>query len=85
MIANVSNSSSAQPTGPSKPVSGKAGQKGLRQTPKDVVHISGAGQSALQEATETREQTEKEAMSGDIQAQRLLAREAAEKAAEQMK
>ncbi len=81
MITNVSVSNAAQPPDLSKPVNGKPAQAGAKQEPKDSVRISSAGQSALQEATETHEQTVKEAMSGDIQAQRLLAREAAEKAA----
>jgi hypothetical protein len=51
---------------------------------QDTVHLSGAAQSqlsamkaAVQEASETPEQTAKEAQSGDLQAQRLMAREAA--------
>ena len=42
----------------------------------DTVKISVAAQ-ALQEATETQAQTTKEAGSGDVQARRLLAQEAA--------
>jgi hypothetical protein len=42
----------------------------------DTVKISVAAQ-ALQEATETQAQTTKEAGSGDVQAKRLLAQEAA--------
>jgi hypothetical protein len=42
----------------------------------DTVKISVAAQ-ALQEATETQAQTTKEADSGDVQARRLLAQEAA--------
>jgi hypothetical protein len=41
---------------------------------KDTVQISSAGQSALQEASETHAQTVREAQSGDVQAQRKLAR-----------
>lgn len=52
----------------------------------DTVTISAAAltasKSAIQEATETPDQTAKEARTGDLQAQRLLAREAAEKAAQ---
>jgi len=47
----------------------------------EVVELSSAAQ-ALQEASETPAQTAKEARAGDAQAKRLLAREAAEKAAE---
>ncbi len=82
MITNVSAPNAAQPPpNLSKPVNGRLAQGGQRQAPKDIVQISSAGQSALQEASETAQQTAKEARSGDIQAQRLLAREAAEKAA----
>lgn len=45
----------------------------------DTVRISAAAQTALQESTETPAQTAHEAQHGDHQAQRLLAREAAEK------
>jgi hypothetical protein len=41
---------------------------------KDTVQISAAGQSALQEASETRAQAMREAQSGDVQAQQKLAR-----------
>lgn len=46
--------------------------------PVDTVHISAAAQ-ALQEAMESPAQTAKEANRGDIQAKRLLAREAVER------
>jgi len=45
----------------------------------DTVKISVVAQ-ALQEATETQAQTTKEAGSGDVQARRLLAQEAAARA-----
>jgi hypothetical protein len=52
----------------------------------DKVEISASGQSALQkamqEATETPAQTAQEASKGDVQAQRLLARENAATGAE---
>jgi hypothetical protein len=41
---------------------------------KDTVQISNAAHSALQEASETRAQTMREAQSGDVQAQQKLAR-----------
>ena len=47
-----------------------------RPAATDTVKISVAAQ-ALQEATETQAQTTKEAGSGDVQAKRLLAQEAA--------
>jgi hypothetical protein len=46
-------------------------------TLRDTVQISNAAQAALKEVTETQAQTAKEASSGDHQAQRLLAIEAA--------
>ena len=49
----------------------------IHPTATDTVQISSAAKAALQEATETAVQTAKEARSGDLQAQRLLAREAA--------
>ena len=52
-------------------------QPGSSSPLADTVHISSAGQSALQEAIETSAQTAREARGGDRQAQNLLAREAA--------
>jgi len=46
-------------------------------TKADSVQISGSAKAALQEATETADQTAKEARGGDRQAQHLLATEAA--------
>lgn len=48
----------------------------------DSVRISDAAQKMQQEATETPAQTAQEAAKGDAQAKRLLAREDAEKAAQ---
>ena len=48
----------------------------------DSVQISAAAQVALKEAMETQAQTIREATSGDHQAQRLLAKELAERNAE---
>jgi hypothetical protein len=47
----------------------------------DTATISNAGKQALQESLETNAQTTKEASHGDLQARRLLAKEAAAKAA----
>lgn len=63
---------------------GKAaqGQSQAATGPAYTVSLSGAAKlasQAMQEATETPAQTAKEAMHGDHQAQRLLAKEAAEK------
>jgi len=48
----------------------------------DSVQISSAAQAALKEATETQAETMKEARGGDHQAQRLLAKEQAERTTE---
>ena len=60
-----------------KPVNKEAPQLKPQSTPGDTVQISDTAKAALQEATETPFQTAKEARSGDLQAKRLLAREAA--------
>jgi hypothetical protein len=63
----------AQPTSPeAKPQPNSA----------DTVQVSNAAKAMLQESMETPAQTAKEAGAGDHQATRLLAREAAERAAE---
>jgi hypothetical protein len=49
-----------------------------------TVTISSAARQALAEATETAAQTAKEAGGGDLQAQHLLAKKAAEKASSSM-
>jgi hypothetical protein len=49
--------------------------------PKDTVSLSSAAQSALEESSETQAQTTKEATAGDLQAKRLLAKQAAAHAA----
>lgn len=68
------NQPAAQPSGP-KPETQSAGQGDSVQLSK----IAQALLAARQEATETSAQTAKEAGHGDQQAQRLLAKEAAEK------
>lgn len=62
---------------PVKAVNTETPQTNPQPTAAITVQISSAGKAALQEATETPAQTEKEAHSGDVQAQRLLAKEAA--------
>ncbi len=51
-----------------------------RNTPAATVQISNTAQKMLQEATETPTQTQQEANSGDIQAKKLLAKEAEQQA-----
>lgn len=80
MINPVTNTTHTQPPAPkAAPVSEKPPE--LKATAKDIVQLSTASQAALQEATETAAQTAKEARSGDHQAMRLLAKEAAKEAA----
>lgn len=73
-ISNVTHAPAATPTAAVQP---KATAANVQQTPKDTVTISTAAQSALQEAAETRFQTQQEAAKGDGQAKRLLTKEAA--------
>ena len=73
--ANVTAVASNAP--PVKAVNTETPQSNPQPTAAVTVQISSAGRAALQEATETSAQTEKEAHSGDVQAQRLLAKEAA--------
>ena len=86
MVSSVTAAAAAQPVAPAvsdnkKAPAPKPESSGGPVT--DSVHLSGAAQAqlsamqaALQEATETPAQTAKEAMGGDLQAQKLLAREA---------
>jgi hypothetical protein len=85
MVSAISNAAQAQPvaqyTGTSSP---KPAQAAPRSSRADSVQLSAAAQAALaaqQEARETASQTAREASSGDLQARRLLAREAAAKPA----
>ena len=69
-VASVTSSQSSPSKAPSD-----------TSTQKDSVQISSSAKAALQEATEAPDQTAKEARGGDHQAQRLLAKEAAEEKA----
>jgi len=73
-ISVASASSSTEAAGPST-----AATKSTASV--DTATISNAGKQALQESLETNAQTTKEASHGDLQAKRLLAKEAAAKAA----
>jgi len=79
MISTISSATpshaAAQPQAASQPAQAKP-----QPTPTDTVQISSAKQ-IVQESIETPAQTAKEAAGGDLQARRLLAREAAAKAA----
>ncbi len=69
---NVQSITPAQPATPSTPQS-TSGQTATT----DIVQISSAGKAALQEATESRTQTLKEAQDGDMRARKKLAKEEA--------
>jgi hypothetical protein len=58
-------------------VRAKAPDPPPQPVPSDTVQLSSAARAALQEAAETPAQTAKEAAAGDLQAKRLLARQAA--------
>ena len=80
MISPVSNATQAQPVA-------QPAQKPSRPAPQpapsaDTVKLSNTAQAmaaALQEARETPAQTAKEAVAGDLQARRLVAKDAAAK------
>ncbi len=86
MINPISNLTQAQPVAPSTK---QSTQKPAQPAPKpaassDAVNLSNAAQvmaATLKEARETPAQTAKEAQGGDLQARRLLAKEAAAKPA----
>ena len=84
-MVNSVSTALTQPAAQPKPVetNTKVTESKSQQAPNEIVQISSAAQTALKELTETKEQTVQEANRGDIQAKRLLAKEAAEKAAMQ--
>jgi hypothetical protein len=72
---------SSVPPAPNAASTGTSAASGVVPTSSTNVTISSAARAMLAEATETAASTAKEAGSGDIQAQRLMAKEAAAKAA----
>ncbi len=84
MVNTISNATKTQPVSPPTGTSTQkqAPSKPQSSTGTDSVQLSHAAQAALaalQEARETPSQTAKEAGHGDLQAQRLLVKEAATK------
>jgi hypothetical protein len=86
MVTSVGNGPQVQATAPAQPA--QSLKKAVDSNPRsatsssDHVQLSSSAQralAALKEATETSAQTAQEAGAGDIQAQRLLAKETAEK------
>ena len=83
MVSAISNAIDTQPVAHSTRTSTqKPAQSAPQSAGTDSVQLSKAAQAmvaALQEAKETSAQTAQEAAHGDLQAQRLLAKEAAAK------
>ncbi len=84
MIAGISHATTPQPV--AKTTTAAPKKPALSKPPAaahtDTVELSQTAQAALaalQEASETPAQTAKEASQGDVQAQRLLAKETAQK------
>lgn len=77
MISSVSSSSQNQPAAQSTQVNTNHKHSASQSAKNDTVTISNAALAALEEATESQAETVKEAMNGDREAQRLLAKEAA--------
>lgn len=80
MSGAVSSATQPQPAPQPTDVRAKAREPRPQPGPSDTVQLSSAAQAALREAMETPAQTAKEAGAGDVQAKRLLAKEAAAKA-----
>ncbi len=81
MVSNVTIPTQTQPAVQPKPVdTPKAKPQPADNGAAATVQVSNAALAALKEATETPAVTMKEASSGDRQAQKLLAKEAAAKA-----
>ena len=76
MADPVGSVTQSQPVVPVADMPTRATQDREPPVPVDTVQLSSAAQKALQEATETQAQTAKEAGKGDMQAKRLLAKEA---------
>jgi hypothetical protein len=75
-----SASTTASPPQPQDAAAAVPATPSAAKTPSTTVSISAAAHAALQEATETRSQTAREAQGHDLQAQRLLAKLEATKA-----
>jgi hypothetical protein len=82
MIDNVGSVTHAQPVARERDVRDRATEDRSKAVPSDSVQLSDAAKAALRESVETPEQTAKEALTGDIQAKRLLAQKSAAKEAE---
>jgi hypothetical protein len=76
-INGIKQVQAVQNLAPVAVASQKASVPKTQGLPADSVTISSSAKAILQEVSETRAQTQLEANGGDIQARRLLAREAA--------
>ena len=86
MVSAISNATATQPVAQSPKTSAQAPAQPATQSggSPDTVQLSKAAQAVaanLKEATETSAQTAQEAGHGDLQAQRLLAKEVATESA----
>jgi TRAP-type mannitol/chloroaromatic compound transport system substrate-binding protein len=77
MSAQISSVTQAQPVDQNTATHPKSTESKPVQTPTDTVQVSSAAKAILQEVQENHAQTVQEAASGDSQAKRLLAKEAA--------
>lgn len=80
MISPITSGVETTPLAPSTPASSNPKPSAATSAQADSVQLSSAALNVLKEASETPAQTAKEAASGDSQAKRLLAKEAAESA-----
>ena len=80
MSSEVTSVTQPQPAPQPTDVRTKAPETRPQPVPRESVQLSSAAQTALREALETPAQTVKEAGTGDVQAKRLLAKQAAAKA-----
>ncbi|MBF0560088.1 MAG: hypothetical protein HQL08_15055 [Nitrospirae bacterium] len=77
MISSISGFYQTQPTPQSTQTNTNTTKSNSQTSINDTVTISSIAKAALDEATESHAESVKEAMNGDRQAQRLLAKEAA--------
>ena len=78
MISSITSTTKIEPVVEATSVNKKSTQSKPQSTVTDAVEIRCTGETALHEVKETPDHTAKEAYSGDQQAQRLLAKRAAE-------
>ena len=82
-MSRINDLPATQPPAPPPGPRRAALENGSSQRTTETVHLSSAAQKALEEAVESPGETNREAMSGDGQAKRLLAKQEAAKEAEE--